>query len=199
MKIGILALQGAFIEHEQILAGLNTETNMGTHIETIEIRQLSDLQKEIDGLIIPGGESTVIGKLLHDLELFHPLQEMIMQGLPVFGTCAGAILLAEKIANDHCHYFASLPVEIQRNAYGRQLGSFQAYENFGKNKIPMIFIRAPYIKSVLADDVEVLSIVDNKIAAVRYHNQLITCFHPELTKDTTVHQYFIDIIKKSKL
>ena len=133
IKIGVLAVQGAFAEHRQILEKLG--------VETFEIRQLRDLEQDFDGLILPGGESTVQGKLLHDLGLFEPLRERIESGLPTLGTCAGLILLAEKLSNDGHTYFATTPVTVERNAYGRQLGSFYTEENFeGIGKIPMTFI-----------------------------------------------------------
>ena len=116
IKIGVLAVQGAFAEHRKSLEKLG--------VETFEIRQLRDLEQDFDGLVLPGGESTVQGKLLHDLGLFVPLRERIESGLPTFGTCAGLILLAEKLSNDGHTYFATTPVTVERNAYGRQLGSF---------------------------------------------------------------------------
>lgn len=186
MKIGILALQGAFAEHEASLDKL--------HIPHFEIRQADDLQDDMDGLIIPGGESTVMGKLLKELSLYEPLKAKIEAGLPVFGTCAGLLLLAKDIDGEDALGFRTMNIVARRNAYGRQLGSFNAEADFNNKKIPMTFIRAPYIRS--ADDgVEILSVVDNKIVAARYKNQLVTAFHPELTGDTTVHQYFIDMIK----
>lgn len=187
MQIGVLALQGAFIEHEHILAQLGAES--------FEIRQLADLTRPMDGLIIPGGESTVQGKLLHDLGLFDPLQKRLQDGLPVFGTCAGLLLLAKHIANDERRHLATLDVTARRNAYGRQLGSFHTVAPFAdRGEIPMTFIRAPYIESVGAN-VEILAAVDEHIVAVHEGKQLVTAFHPELTDDLTVHQYFLDMLK----
>jgi len=186
MKIGVLALQGAFIEHEYILEKLGAEC--------FEIRQRKDIDTDFDGLILPGGESTVMGKLLRELDLYEPIKEKIENGFPVFGTCAGLLLLAEKIENDDRSHFATMPVTAVRNAYGRQLGSFNANALFNGKEIPMTFIRAPYIDSV-GDGVEVLAEVDGKIVAARYKNQLVTAFHPELTDDVSVHQYFTDMIK----
>ncbi len=187
MQIGVLALQGAFIEHEQMLSALGADS--------FEIRQLADLARPMDGLIIPGGESTVQGKLLHDLGLFEPLQKMLQAGLPVFGTCAGLLLLAKHIANDERRHLATLDVTAVRNAYGRQLGSFHTVSPFAdRGEIPMTFIRAPYIASVGAN-VEVLATVDGHIVAAREGKQLVTAFHPELTGDLTVHQYFLDMLK----
>ena len=190
-KIGVLAVQGAFAEHRQILEKLG--------VETFEIRQLRDLEQDFDGLVLPGGESTVQGKLLHDLGLFEPLRERIESGFPTFGTCAGLILLADKLSNDSHTYFATTPVTVERNAYGRQLGSFYTEENFeGIGKIPMTFIRAPLIQRA-SKDVQILATVQNQIVAVRYKNQLAISFHPELNSDLRVHQYFMEEIVKANL
>lgn len=187
MKIGILAVQGAFIEHKNMLNRLG--------IESFEIRQKRDINREMDGLILPGGESTTMGKLLHDLDLYEPISNLINSGLPVFGTCAGLLLLAKKISNDERIYFASIPIIARRNAYGRQLGSFNANAQFDSvGEIPMVFIRAPYIESVY-DNAQALAQIDGKIVAAKYNNQLVTAFHPELTDNTAVHEYFIDMIK----
>ena len=186
MNIGILALQGAFKEHKDILDKLEADS--------YEIRKKSDLKKRPDGLIIPGGESTVIGKLLNDLDMMEELKAMIENGIPVFGTCAGLILLAKKIENDKRIHLGCMNIEVQRNAYGRQLGSFVTEEEFqGIGKIPMVFIRAPYIKST-GNNVKILSEVKGKIIAAEEKNILVTAFHPELTKDTRVHKYFIEKI-----
>ena len=187
MTIAVLALQGAFIEHEQMLQKL------GVH--TIELRQASDLQKDFDGIILPGGESTVQGKLLKELDMFDTLKNMIKNEVPVLATCAGLILLAKKLENDSHTYFGTLPVTVKRNAYGRQLGSFFTEEDFkGIGKIPMTFIRAPYIESS-SDDVDILAKENNHTIAVRYKNQLAMSFHPELDNDTRIHEYFVDMIK----
>lgn len=185
MTIGVLAVQGAFIEHEHMLESLGAKC--------FEIRQKKDLEREMDGLILPGGESTVMGKLLKELGLYEELQRRIQNGIPVLGTCAGLILLAEHISNDDKQYFGTLPVTVKRNAYGRQLGSFHAVEEMKPlGKIPMTFIRAPYIESA-ADDVEVLAAVDGNIVAVQYGKQLGVSFHPEVTESTAVHEYFLNI------
>lgn len=190
MVIAILALQGAFIEHEKVLKKLN--------VDYFEIRKKEDLNKPMDGLIIPGGESTTIGKLLFDLDIFDILKNKIINGLPVFGTCAGMILLAKKIDNQEQTYFATMDIEVIRNAYGRQLGSFYTLGQFADMKdVKMTFIRAPYVKQVF-NDAKVLSIIDNHIVAVRQNNQLAISFHPELTDEVRVHQYFINMIKENK-
>lgn len=186
MQIGVLALQGAFIEHEQMLERLG--------VSSFEIRQKRDLKNPFDGLIIPGGESTVQGKLLRELGLFWPLKERINGGLPVFGTCAGLLLLAKEIENDDRRHFAVMDVTAVRNAYGRQLGSFYTEEEFkGIGRIPMTFIRAPYIESVRGN-AEVLACADGKIVAAREGNLLVTAFHPELNDDLSVHRYFTDMV-----
>ncbi len=183
MKIGILAVQGAFIEHEAILENLG--------VSYVEIRKKDDLSAGLDGIILPGGESTVMGKLLKELDLFDDLRNKIQDGFPVLATCAGAILLAEEIDGEQVSYFGTIPMKIKRNAYGRQLGSFIAEENIiGVGNYSMRFIRAPYIMSV-APDVKILSVVDDKIVAVEYGNQLALAFHPELTDDYRIHEYFL--------
>ncbi len=185
-KVGVLAVQGAFIEHEKMI------TNLGH--TPVEIRQKSDIQS-LDALILPGGESTVQGKLINELNLLEPLRELISSDLPVLATCAGLILLAQKISNDPNIYFGSLPVTVKRNAYGRQLGSFNCQADFGEYRnVDMTFIRAPYIESV-APKVDTLSVVDGNIVAARYKNQLGISFHPELGTDTRVHEYFLSMIK----
>lgn len=189
MQIAVLALQGAFIEHEKMLERLG--------VSYIEIRQKRDLNFTYDGLIIPGGESTVQGKLMRELELFEPIKEQIENGLPVFGTCAGLLLLAKKIENDDRRHFATMNITAVRNAYGRQLGSFYTESEFkGLGTIPMTFIRAPYISSV-SENAEVLAIVDKKIVAAKQKNQLVTAFHPELNDDLSVHNYFLNMVKSS--
>lgn len=189
MKIGILALQGAFAEHEASLDKL--------HIPHFEIRQADDLQDDMDGLIIPGGESTVMGKLLKELSLYEPLKAKIEAGLPVFGTCAGLLLLAKNIDGEDALGFRTMNIIARRNAYGRQLGSFFAEEDFkGIGTVGMTFIRAPYIESV-GDGVDVLATCDGKIVAARQGKQLVTAFHPELTEDIKIHQYFVDMISEN--
>lgn len=191
MKIAVLALQGAFIEHEKRLEQLGATC--------IELRQKSDLDQDFDGLVLPGGESTVQGKLLKELDMFDTLQKRIQDGLPTLATCAGLILLASKIVNQDQTYFSTIPMKVKRNAYGRQLGSFHTTEEIkGIGKIPMTFIRAPYIESV-HEDVEILSKVNEHIIAVQYKNQLALSFHPELDEDDSIHQYFINMIKKSTM
>ena len=178
MNIAILALQGAFAEHEQILHKLG--------VETFQVRNLEDWQRHKDGLIIPGGESTAIMKIMKDEKLFEPIKKAIEEGLPVFGTCAGLILLDKQ-------HLGTMNIKAKRNAYGRQLGSFFTKDTFkGVGSIPMTFIRAPYIESV-GEGVEVLSEVDGHIVAARQGKQLVTAFHPELDSDLRVHKYFLNL------
>ena len=184
MRIGILAVQGAFIEHQNMLERLGCEC--------ILLRQKSDI-KDLDGLVLPGGESTVQGKLLRELDMFEPLKELILNGLPTMATCAGLILLAEHISNDANTYFGTLPVTVKRNAYGRQLGSFVSYADFSDMKdLNMTFIRAPYIEHT-NEGVKILATVDDKIVAVQYGNQIGMAFHPELSEDTKIHEYFLNL------
>lgn len=186
MTIAVLALQGAFAEHGQMLEKLGAEH--------FEIRQRKDLDRHFDGLILPGGESTVMGKLLRESGLFEPIRDRIQEGLPVFGTCAGLILLAKEVEGEQPH-LATMDIRVRRNAYGRQLGSFYTEKEFrGIGTVPMTFIRAPYIAEVF-EDVEILSTVDGKIAAARQGSQLVTAFHPELGEDTRIHEYFLNMVR----
>ncbi len=188
MKIAVLALQGAFIEHETVLRGLGAEC--------FEIRQRRDLEQRFDGLILPGGESTAMGKQLRELNLFAPLRAVIDNKTPVLATCAGLILLAEQLQDESTAHLRTLPVIVKRNGYGRQLGSFQVTgEVPGIGRIPMTFIRAPYIVET-APEVEILAEIDGRIAAVRYENQLAMAFHPELTEDTSIHRYFMKMVQE---
>ena len=189
MKVAVLAVQGAFIEHEKALERLG--------VETVELRKAEDLEQDFDGLVLPGGESTVQSRLLKELSMFETLKKKIEEGLPVLATCAGLILLAQNISNDEIRCFATLPVTVKRNAYGRQLGSFY-YEGEIKEigTFPMEFIRAPYIESV-EKNVEILAQVEEKIVGVAYKNQLAFSFHPELTGNDRIHDKFIELIKVS--
>ena len=190
VMVAILALQGAFIEHERSLDGLG--------VDHFEIRQKADLDRPFDALIIPGGESTVIGKLLRDLEILSPLRDRIEKGLPVFGTCAGLIVLAKNVIGG-APSIATMDITVKRNAYGRQLGSFYTEDGFdGLGDIPMTFIRAPYIDSV-GEGVEILSEVDGRIVVARQGRQLVTAFHPELTDDLSVHRYFLEEVAGLKI
>ena len=176
MKIGVLAVQGAFIEHEHIIEKIGHEV--------VEIRQRKDLDG-IDGIILPGGESTVQGQLLRKLDMLATIKSLIAD--------AGLILLAGHIDNDDSVHIGTLPVTVKRNAYGRQLGSFvRTAPMKGFDEFPMIFIRAPYISSI-KDNVDVLAAVNDRIVAVQYNNQIGLAFHPELSGDTRIHEYFISL------
>ena len=184
MTVAVLALQGAFLEHEQMLKKLGADY--------FEIRQKKDLDRLFDALILPGGESTVMRNLLLELDIYDALKEKILSGLPVFGTCAGLILLANEVeAGVPC--FGTMNITAKRNAYGRQLGSFHYAEGefVGIGTFPMDFIRAPYVESV-SDGVEVLAEVDGRIVGVRYGKQLAVAFHPELGGDHRIHQWFLE-------
>ena len=147
-------------------------------------------------MILPGGESTVQGKLMREEGLFEPVQRAIQQGLPVFGTCAGLILLANELTNDKNVYFAALDASVKRNAYGRQLGSFRtALPVEGVGEVEAVFIRAPYIERA-GKGVEALATYAGKIVAVRQGRILATAFHPELTDDLRLHEYFIGMAKR---
>ncbi len=184
--VGVVAVQGAFEEHRSALGRLGVSVR--------EIRSSLDLSQNIDGLIFPGGESTAQGKLLRESGLFDLILPLIRGGLPVYGTCAGMVLLAKRIENDDRKHFAVMDIAVRRNAYGRQLGSFMTTGDFaGMGDIPMSFIRAPYISSA-GKDVVVLSSEDGAITAAREANMLVTSFHPEVTDDLTVHSYFLSMI-----
>ncbi|MGN0087887.1 MAG: pyridoxal 5'-phosphate synthase glutaminase subunit PdxT [Candidatus Limimorpha sp.] len=180
MKIAILALQGAFEEHQQMLHSIG--------VDTFLVRNLNDWQEEKDGLILPGGESTAMMRIMNDEGLFEPLRSAITSGLPVFGTCAGLILL------DNLH-LNTMNIEAKRNAYGRQLGSFHCLSEFdGLGVVPMTFIRAPYIAKA-GENVSVLATVNGNIVAARQENQLVTAFHPELDTDTKIHEMFVNMCR----
>ena len=189
MKIGVLAMQGAYREHLKILHSLG--------VDTIDVRYEEDID-DIDGLIIPGGESTTMGKLIKTLGLFDKLKTRFEDNMPVWGTCAGMILLAKNILNEDYNHLSVMDINVVRNAYGRQLGSFEtkAPVKYIGEDIDMVFIRAPYIESV-GKNVEVLSTVDGNIVAAQEGNMLVTSFHPELTDDFRLHKYFINIVAKS--
>lgn len=185
MTVAVLALQGAFIEHEKILSRLGADV--------IELRQAEDVKKSYDRLVLPGGESTVQGKLLKELDMYDTLYEQISGGMPVLATCAGMILLASEIEGSDGHHFGTIPMCVRRNAYGRQLGSFHTdAEVSGIGTVPMTFIRAPYVAHT-SDGVEVTAQVDGKIVGVRYKNQLAFSFHPELDDDTRIHEAFLKL------
>lgn len=187
--IGILGMQGAIAEHQEILIQI-------PHTKTRIVKTAKDLDC-IDGLILPGGESTAIGKLLDYFSLKEILQQKIISGLPVFGTCAGLILLAKNIENQTNTHLATMDITVKRNGYGSQLDSFSTnllIPTIDKNMpIPLVFIRAPYITKT-GNDVQILATLDNKIIAAQQKNMLVSSFHPELTCDLRFHQYFLSMI-----
>ena len=189
MRVGVLALQGAFIEHERVLNKLECTT--------VQVRKPEQLAG-LDGLIIPGGESTTIGKLMVEFDLLNPIKEKAEAGMHIFGTCAGLILLAKDIVNSDQPRLGLMNIVAHRNAFGRQVDSFETdlqVKGINDKPVRAVFIRAPYIKEVQGD-VEVLAQVEDKIVLAREKNFLAAAFHPELTRDSRIHQLFLDEIKK---
>ena len=186
ITVGILSLQGSVAEHERSLKRAGIRSVLVNDVQTL---------CAADGLILPGGESTTLGKLLRLFGILEPLKERIEQGMPVFGTCAGLILLAKKLTNDENVWLAAMNVSVRRNAYGRQLGSFRAeLDTAHIGAYPAVFIRAPYIESA-GEQVEVLAVHEGKIVAARQENMLATAFHPELTSDLRIHEYFCGMVR----
>jgi pyridoxal 5'-phosphate synthase pdxT subunit len=193
LKTGVLAMQGAFLEHEKILESLG--------VEVIEVRKPEDLEG-LDGLVIPGGESTTIGKMLDRYGLLEPVKEKGRNGLPLFGTCAGMILLSRKIEEGLAGQpvIGLLDVVTSRNAFGRQVESFEIdveMPELGDMPFHGVFIRAPIIREV-SKNVKILGKIEEGIVAVREGNILAVAFHPELTDDTRIHEYFIKMIREGK-
>lgn len=190
LKIGVLALQGAFEEHCQVLRRLG--------VDSVLIRNLDDFNKFLPlkgdgaaGLILPGGESTAMMRVMKDEALMEPIRKAIKEGLPVLGTCAGMILLDDQ-------HLGCMDVTVKRNAYGRQLGSFQTIHNIkGIGDVSMVFIRAPYIERC-GEGVEVLSTLDGHVVAAKEKNMLACSFHPELTEDTRLHEYWLKAFVQQK-
>ena len=188
MTIAVLAVQGAFIEHEKKLEKLGANC--------IELRKAEDLSQHYDGLVLPGGESTVQGKLLKELGMFDTIKSQIEAGMPVLATCAGMILLAEELEGGEAGHLQTMPVTVKRNAYGRQLGSFHTEAGLkGIGEIPMTFIRAPYVAEV-GDKVQILAKVEDRIVAVKYKNQLALAFHPELDENDEIHKVFLKMCER---
>lgn len=186
MKIGVLSLQGGVIEHIKSINALG--------FDSVEVKTLKDIE-DINGLILPGGESTAIGKILRETGMLTLLRDKILSGLPVWGTCAGMILLAKEIENDDITHLSVMDIKVRRNAYGRQIDSFKTEDiinSVSDNPIPLVFIRAPFIVSV-GDDVEVLHELNGNIVAAKQNNILVTSFHPELTENLQFHKYFISM------
>jgi pyridoxal 5'-phosphate synthase pdxT subunit len=187
-KIGVLAMQGAFVEHIAALRRLE--------VEAVPVR-LSTEFKGLNALVIPGGESTTIGKLMRDYSLVDELRKLIAKGFPVMGTCAGMILLAKQVQGLKQHTLEAMDIEVKRNAFGRQVDSFEADLDIpvlGQPPFPAVFIRAPWIEKV-GDGVEILAgLPDGTAVAVRQGNLIATAFHPELTDDLRFHDYFLSIV-----
>lgn len=184
-KVGVLSLQGAVIEHITMLKQLPT-------IVPVEVKSKNDILK-IDGLILPGGESTTIGNLLKKFDLHNIINQRIKKGMPVWGTCAGMILLAKEIENQDSNHLGVMDFKVKRNGYGAQLDSFvtNTYVSLLNKNLDLVFIRAPYVVSH-KDSVNVLCTVNGKIVAVRQDNMLATAFHPELTPEIDFHRYFVN-------
>lgn len=192
IKVGVLDLQGSVVEHIKILEKID-------NVEPVRVKYKEDLDN-IQGIILPGGESTTLGKLLKDFHIYDTLKEKIEKGLPVWGTCAGMILLAKDIEEQEESYFKVIDIKVKRNAYGSQLNSFsieEMLEDIDKEPIELVFIRAPYITTV-GSNVTILKKVRKNIVAAKEKNVLVTSFHPELTEDTRFHKYFIDKFIKNK-
>ena len=190
-RIGILALQGSVIEHKRMLERIE-------QVQCVEIKKKEQL-KDLDGMILPGGESTAIAKLMEDFDIAFSLKERIEAGMPVWGTCAGLILLAKHIQGEKAH-LGVMDITVRRNAYGRQLDSFEAEAVIPKisgNPLPLVFIRAPWIEAA-GPEAEVLLRIDNKIVAAQEKNILATSFHPELTTDLSLHRYFVQLCRSVK-
>ena len=190
MIAGVLAIQGSVIEHIEALKRAGAR-------EVLEVRTCEDLEK-VDCLVMPGGESTTIGKLLAREGLDKAIKRRARNGMPIYGTCAGAILLAKTIAGEQkAKNLGLMDIEIERNFYGRQLDSFETDVNFLGKKIPAVFIRAPKILGV-GKDVEILAKYKSDIIMCRQGNMLVTTFHPELTDDPTVHKYFLNLVSNEQ-
>ncbi len=188
MKIGVLALQGAFREHRWMLERCGAEA--------VEVRKPGDLDG-LAGLVIPGGESTTIGKMLVDWGLMDKIKDRAAAGMAIYGTCAGMILLAKDIIGSDQPRLGLMDITVRRNAFGRQRESFEAdleVPEFGAAPVRAVFIRAPYIESA-GPDVKIMAAVDDNIVIARQGNFLVTAFHPELTADDRIHKYFIAMIQ----
>lgn len=190
MKIGVLALQGAVIEHLRMLEEVGA-----TAVSVKRVEELHDL----DGLVIPGGESTTISKLMHKYGLMDAVRKFGEAGKPIFGTCAGAILLAKEIEGQSDAHLGLMDIKVARNAFGRQKDSFEV--NLPVVGVaadyPAVFIRAPYLKHV-GEAGQVLAKHEDKIVVARDRHYLAAAFHPELTEDTRLHKYFLDMVEEAK-
>ena len=189
LKIGILDVQGAVSEHAKSIRNIGAEPVLVKHPESLV---------EVHGLILPGGESTTLGTLIRKYGLYEPIRERARQGMPVFGTCAGLILLARKIEGQDDHHLDLMDITVNRNSFGRQRDSFEAdieFEGLSGAPFPGVFIRAPHIVTA-GSDVKVLAIYRDRIVAARQGNLLAASFHPELTSDLRLHEYFKAVIER---
>ena len=189
MKIGVLALQGAVQEHARTVEAVGAEAILVKRVEQLA---------ELDGLILPGGESTAMRRLIDRYDFLEPLKAFGAAGKPIFGTCAGMILLAKRINNQETSHLGLMDVTVERNAFGRQVDSFETdLEIKGvAQDFPAVFIRAPYILEA-GSQVEVLSEDTGRIVAARDGHYLATAFHPELTADTRLMEYFVEMVKNT--
>ena len=190
MQVGVLALQGAFAAHSDCL------TSIG--VQSIEVRNPEQLNS-VDALLMPGGESSTMSQLLESSGLFDPISSRIADGMPVFGTCAGMILLASEILDGRSDQrsFSAIDISVRRNAFGRQVDSFEATINSPVGEFHGVFIRAPRIERV-GEEVEVLGSINNEPVLVRQGNVLAASFHPELSNDARLHEYFVSITANRK-
>jgi pyridoxal 5'-phosphate synthase pdxT subunit len=190
MQVGVLALQGAFAAHSDCL------TSIG--VESVEVRNPEQLNS-VDALLMPGGESSTMSQLLESSGLFDPIATRIAEGMPIFGTCAGMILLASEILDGRSDQrrFSAIDISVRRNAFGRQVDSFEATISTDVGDFQGVFIRAPRIERVGAD-VQVLGSIGDEPVLVRQGNVLAASFHPELSSDARLHEYFVSVIAKRK-
>jgi len=189
MKIGVLSIQGGVSEHIKHLKALD--------VEPVEVKFSSDLEA-LDGLILPGGESTAISRILKERNMLNILRNKILSGLPVWGTCAGMILLSKELEDTSVFNIGVMDIKVRRNAYGNQLDSFETHDvilDISDNPIPLVFIRAPFIVEV-GDTVEILLKISGNIVAAKQNNMLATSFHPELTNNLEFHKYFLKMCKE---
>lgn len=190
ISVGVLALQGSVSEHLRSLSKIED-------VIPCEVKNMDDLEK-VSGLVLPGGESTTMGKLLVDFGLAGPMVERIKDGMPVWGTCAGMILIAEKIVDENYTHLGVMNIAVRRNAYGGQLDSFSTsacIPGVSSEEIPLVFIRAPWVES-MANGVEALATLNDRVIAVKQDNMLATSFHPELTENLSFHRYFVGMIER---
>ena len=186
-KIGVIAVQGAFREHERIIQELGAQT--------VQVKLPKHLDG-VDGVVIPGGESTAIGRLMREYNLLEGVREVASSGAPIFGTCAGMIVMAKHISGGESAHLGLLDVEVNRNSFGRQRDSFEtdlAIPVLGSDPFPAVFIRAPHIASV-GEGVEVLARYEDRVVAVKEGNCLAISFHPELTDDNRLHGYMLSLV-----